>query len=354
MGRIGRLILVTLLVGLLPACQNLDEMTRPRAVYQAFTTADYYAEEITPGLALEVRCIERLKTKSGAAAEKIEDSRNGPCGYKVVNEASATVSREKSAQEIPSPLLNVSREVSPRPAVSVVPTTASLASYFSRCGDAPGELNPPRCAVARNRVVDLLKRIADENCATFLQTTFLVKSTTDSAHRFARDVLTGSTAAFAPASPPTAIGLSFANMLVGSYESVNSTFFLSEAFQSIETAINLERRERLGELSKGCSVSDSYDACTIHEAMRRVRQYEDACSLRSGLNKLQTLVHRQGDEERARLENESIQLRAQLKELTEQNVALAQKKREDALWRIQIDDAAAVNEELTKELKGSE
>ena len=91
--------------------------------------------------------------------------------------------------------------------------------------------------------------------------------------------------------------MSFANLLTGSYESVNGTFFLNEAFQSIETAINLEREERLQGLETECPSTASYDGCTIHEAMRQVRRYEDGCSLRAGLNKLQTLVHLQQSNE---------------------------------------------------------
>ncbi|QSX78963.1 hypothetical protein [Agrilutibacter solisilvae] len=246
-------------------CSQMDRMTRPRDAAYPYPDGQQtqYSEMLAADLTLEVRCIQSGRSQREAGA----NAQDG-CAYKSVNEAKTADGAKVSA----------------------------LSKYFHACGQ-PGTRADAECIATRNRVVDLLLKVTDENCSTFLQRTFLTKSTSDSAYAFGRDMLTGGTAAVASASPPTAIGFSFANLLLGSYETVNGTFFLNSAFQSLETAINLERETRLTALRDECTrpgtTTAGYNDCTIHEALRLVKSYGDACSLRTGVNKLQSLVHLQ-------------------------------------------------------------
>jgi hypothetical protein len=201
----------------------------------------------------------------------------------------------------------------------------------------------------RNELIDLLVNLSDRNCATFMQRMFIAKSTSDSSYSFARDALTGGAAAAAAPAPIAAVGLGFGSLLLRSWESVDKTFFLNSAYQSLESAIQMERDSRMTDLRNQCRMPSeggtvAYGNCTIHEAMRLVGRYGDACSLRAGVGKLQSLVHaqeeaeatRQLSDEKLRLEKAKTQLEKELAEL-----------RSDASRQVALSEIATKMQQVT-------
>lgn len=246
----------------LTGCANIEGLTKPQDPYYS-AHAPEYLEKITDKLALRISCI----PDDGAFGKDTKPAATKQCVYKSVDESFV-------------------------PTGGNVTTVTALSAYFAECPRTTGT----SCEIARNRVIDVLVKVTNDNCSNFLQNTFLRKSTADSAYNFGRDALTGGTAAVAIASPPSAVGLSLGNLLLRSYESFNKTFFLNEAFQPLENAINLARIEKLAELHTECEVDStnqvvSYNKCSINKALTKVKEYGDSCTLRVGLNKLQSLVH---------------------------------------------------------------
>jgi hypothetical protein len=139
----------------------------------------------------------------------------------------------------------------------------------------------------RNALVSFLTNISDKNCSTFLGRSFANKSSFDTGKGVFQDVLTGSSAAAANAAPQTAAGLGLFNLLLGkSVDSINSTFYFEKTFQALAAAINTVRAEvrEQGDWNKRDA---SYSTLTIYDALAGLRKYDDACSIRVGLSKLQ-------------------------------------------------------------------
>jgi hypothetical protein len=276
---------------LVAGCQQMDELTRPQEAYSTYPGG--YEVRVADGLSLAVKCA-RLGDQKPAGNQATDSV----CAYRTVDETSLRIRRADST------------------------TAGGISDYFMTCSESD-------CIGARNRIIDVLLKVSDENCSSFLQSLFLTKSTSDSTYSMGRDLLTGGAAAAAVTSPPAAVGMSFANLLLRSYEAVNSTFFLDSAYQSLDSAIRLDRAEKLRELMSSCrrpspGSSASYDSCTISEAMRLVRGYDDACSLRAGVNKLQSLVHLQENREEVEaLQAQKKSLSASAKELHERNEQLS-------------------------------
>lgn len=247
----------------LSGCGNISSLTKPEDPYYATATSDYF-EKVDENLLLKISCIP--ENSSLGSNDKSLKSRQ--CLYKSVDESYSSIAQGGSEIE------------------------TKLSSYFANCPRSTGI----SCETARNRIIDVLVKITSDNCSTFMQRTFLAKSTSDSAYSFARDGLSGGTAAVAIASPPAAVGLSLGSLVLRSYESFNKTFFLNEAFQPLENAINLSRTEKRDALKTTCEFDNSetlvpYSKCSINKSLTMIKEYGDACSLRVGLNKLQSLVH---------------------------------------------------------------
>lgn len=256
---------------------NTEQLTKSQDPYYAGTKSDYF-ERIDKDLLLKISCI----PDSNSFTKDSNKSVTNQCLYKSVDIGfTAAASGVTTSSE----------------------QATTLSQYFSSCTTS--------CAEPRNRVIDVLLRVTNDNCSSFLQKTFLTKSTNDSIYNFGRDALTGGTAAVAITSPPSAVGLSLGNLLLRSYESFNKTFFLNEAFQPLENAINLARTDKLQELDE-CLLTTSYNQCSIDKALIKLKDYSDACSLRVGLNKLQSLVHQgKNTAETEKLKKETKELKGE-------------------------------------------
>jgi hypothetical protein len=141
----------------------------------------------------------------------------------------------------------------------------------------------------RNIYASFLLNLSDQNCSTFLGRAFANKSSFDTGRNIMQDVITGSTAAAANASPPAAAGLSLANLIIGkSVDNVNSTFYFEKTFQALAAAIGWQRELVLVDIEK--MKTEQYDIRPIYDILAAVRKYDDACSIRVGLAKLQELA----------------------------------------------------------------
>lgn len=157
-------------------------------------------------------------------------------------------------------------------------------------------------AARRNIYISYLLSVTDQNCDTFLGRAFANKSTVDTTKNTMQDLLTGTSAVTANASPPLAAGLGVLNLVVGkTVDNVNSTFFVEKAYPAIQSAINLERTD----LKVGISGRElePYSRYTIYDAVSDVRRYQSACSIRAGVSRLQSLAD---DQNRERKKSEEL------------------------------------------------
>lgn len=138
----------------------------------------------------------------------------------------------------------------------------------------------------RNRYLSYLVNVADQNCATFLNRAFANKSTFDTTKGTLQDVLTGVSAATANGAPHAAAGLGLVNLVVGkSVDNINAAFFFEKTFQALSTSISAERANQGRRLK--ALIGEKYDDFDIHAALAFVHTYDEACTIRVGLEKLQ-------------------------------------------------------------------
>lgn len=270
---LGRALLVTSSCLTMAGCESISRVTKPiDPYYTAEHSAYNYVINSGDGasktpLKVTVACI----SDNGAASQGGANAVVNPCSYKSVSETK----NYKGENEGNSPSLDDS----------------PISKFFATCNlDNDGTKDKlAECQLTRNTLLDVLVRVTDENCSTFLQKVFFYKSASDSVYNTSRDALTGGTALAAIPSPPTAVGFSIGSLFLRSYESINQSFFLNETFQPIEVAINSQRVKVLEEVDK-CK-GKKYHECSVNRGMSLVKQYSDACSLREGIKVLQALVH---------------------------------------------------------------
>ncbi|USX24369.1 hypothetical protein NHH73_17255 [Oxalobacteraceae bacterium OTU3CINTB1] len=109
-----------------------------------------------------------------------------------------------------------------------------------------------------------------------------------SSHTF-NDVLTGLSAASASAQPHAAAGLSLANLVIGkTVDNINSTYYFEKTFQALASSIQAEREERKEAIRK--NLNQPIADFTMYDALALVHRYDNACSIRVGLEKLQGIA----------------------------------------------------------------
>lgn len=146
-------------------------------------------------------------------------------------------------------------------------------------------------AVRRDAFTSFLMNISEKNCSTFLGRAFANKSSFDTGKGVFQDILTGSSAAAANAAPQAAAGLGLTNLLIGkSVDNINATFYFEKTFQALAAAIKVMRDDvKATEITP--NRARPYSEYTIYDALAGVRKYDDACSIRLGLAKLQALAN---------------------------------------------------------------
>jgi hypothetical protein len=188
----------------------------------------------------------------------------------------------------------------------------------------------------RNQVIDTLVSISDINCSTFLHRAFANRAGLDYTKTLLQDLATAASAGTAAVSAPVSAGLSGTNLLVGkSIDTFNATYYLQQTFQAMESAIDSSRQSVRAQIlsreayevpgkipsdlgsssgataehasssgsspsssssSSGGSSSGSSSGATnsqtysLSEALADIRDYDDACSIKGGLAKLNAVA----------------------------------------------------------------
>ncbi len=134
-------------------------------------------------------------------------------------------------------------------------------------------------------VTTFLIAVSDVNCSTFLQRVFASKASRSLLSGTLQDVTTGASGAAAFSSAGIAAGLAGANLIVGkTFQNIDKTYFLEQTFQAIEAAIQAERLKARAYIS--ARLGDTSSPLSMVEALATIRDYDDACSIKAGLNRL--------------------------------------------------------------------
>lgn len=148
-----------------------------------------------------------------------------------------------------------------------------------------------------NDVISFLMGVADMNCSNFLHRAFANKAGLDFTKTFTGDMATGVAAGTAHAHPSVAAALSVGNLVVGKgVEAFNATYYYQQTFQALKAVITANRESiRRHVFARQSKAKASTDAVpyTVTEAMSDIREYDDSCSMMSGLDKLVQVAERE-------------------------------------------------------------
>jgi hypothetical protein len=146
----------------------------------------------------------------------------------------------------------------------------------------------------RLSVVDALLSISDINCSTFLHRAFANRAGLDYTKTLLQDLTTAASAGTAFVSAPVSAGLSGTNLILGKgIDTLNATYYQQQTFQAMESAIDSSRQMVLAtinthENAKKEGTTDS--SFTTAQALADIRDYDDACSFKNGLAKLNEIA----------------------------------------------------------------
>jgi hypothetical protein len=141
----------------------------------------------------------------------------------------------------------------------------------------------------RNAIVGTLVSISDINCSTFLHRAFANRAGLDYTKTLSQDLATAASAGTAFVSAPVSAGMSAANLLIGkSIDSFNATYYQQQTFQAMESAIASARQEGLATINT--HEAQDIDTYTATQALADIRQYDDDCSFKNGLAKLNAIA----------------------------------------------------------------
>jgi len=140
--------------------------------------------------------------------------------------------------------------------------------------------------------IDMLLWISDYNCSNFLSRAFGVRSTFDLASKYIGDLASAASAGTASAAPGVSAGLDVVNLLVGKANSnFDSQFYANATFDAMESAISAERTKRKTEILAHRSTKPYSLAAALTDS----RYYDDACSIKTGLQSLLNIAKKADD-----------------------------------------------------------
>jgi hypothetical protein len=167
---------------------------------------------------------------------------------------------------------------------------------------------PIRNKFERNQFVHLMIDVSDYNCGTFLMRAFANKTGTEATRNTAKDVATAIAAGTAPFAAPVASGLGLVNLVGGTaIDNVNLAFYADKTFQVMSSAIGSERSKALGVILD--SSKADIGEYSFFQALQDLQAYDDACSLRRGLDNLAATASADKDTQQQKL---SVQRKAAL------------------------------------------
>jgi uncharacterized protein YfcZ (UPF0381/DUF406 family) len=146
----------------------------------------------------------------------------------------------------------------------------------------------------RLSVVDTLLSISDLNCSTFLHRAFANRAGLDYTKTLLQDLATAASAGTAFVSAPVSAGLSGTNLVLGKgIDTFNSTYYQQQTFQAMESAIDSARQIVLATINTHESAKKegtTESSFTTAQALADIRDYDDACSFKNGLAKLNEIA----------------------------------------------------------------
>ncbi len=170
---------------------------------------------------------------------------------------------------------------------SLAPTEATS---IAQCLYMSIEMNslmavPVRNEAERNRLVHLLVNVSDYNCSTFLMRAFAHKAGTDATRNTTKDIAVAIAAGTAKVASGFSSGIGLFNLVGGTaIDSFNTSYYADKTFQVMAAAIGAERDK--ARTSIALHRKDGLAAYSFFEALEDVHAYDDACSLRRGLESL--------------------------------------------------------------------
>ncbi len=157
-------------------------------------------------------------------------------------------------------------------------------------GLPPGDNLEQRLRQRRNKIINVLLFVSDFNAETYLSRAFANRVFIDAGNTILQDTLMGLSSGAAAAQPQVASALGLSALVIGTAaEQVNTSFYLNQTFQAMETIIRTERELLRQEIRRKMQ-QHSYDAYSLHDGLSDVRQYSEQCSIRAGLQGLSRIA----------------------------------------------------------------
>jgi hypothetical protein len=132
----------------------------------------------------------------------------------------------------------------------------------------------------------------------------------DFSKTFTTDLATGISAAAAHAHPSVAAGLSVGTLLVGKgVDSFNATYYYEKTFQALKSVITANRQEvRRQVFARQAKARETVNPVpySVTEAISDIREYDDSCSIMSGLDKLVQVAGQQQTKEEQNKRNVQV------------------------------------------------
>ena len=148
---------------------------------------------------------------------------------------------------------------------------------------------PVHNAAERNRVIDILVGISNDNCSTYRDRVLANKAAIDTVKNSGKDIAAGLAAGTVKAAAGFSAGLGLFNLVGGSVlTNFDQAIFSEKGFPGIlaaidseravaETTLNLNRRKKFAEYSYQAALND-------------VKKYDRACSITAAVEHLATLA----------------------------------------------------------------
>lgn len=280
MNRSLKLAIAVAAVALVAACANNDVYLRPeRTTYMKLSEEPSTTVQVA-GAPVELTC---LDWKGNRATRPV-----------VLSSSLTTETSDIQCLYVSVELKEVANRF---PGTDMTTAASGRVKVASAGATLLTPVDEPDLMRLRNIYYSFLRNIADQNCQTFLGRSFANKASIETARSTFQDLLTGSSAAVATAAPPAAAGLSLVNLFAGkTIDNINSTFYYEKTFQAMAGAIAIERERIKREMDS--HKEHAYDTYTIFDLINDLRRYDDACSVRVGVTKLQELAQEKQKEQR--------------------------------------------------------
>ncbi len=167
-------------------------------------------------------------------------------------------------------------------------TTNSECIYVSVDASSLIGAGPTPDQKTRTKIFSTLMGISEMNCNNWLQRVFANKAGLDFGKGLMSDIMTGVSAGIVTLSAPASAVLNGVNLVSSKgVDNFNKTYFYDKTFQAMEAAIRAERAKRKALL---ISRSANYSQYSIVEELADLGYFDDACSIKEGLNALANLA----------------------------------------------------------------